>query len=164
MLADAVVDALTQQPRWLDKALALLAPRADAPLRLPRPRIGTPPAAAMLTAMGDRHQDTNGPQRVNLAGLDSRFSDSGSRSRKRPNISHVGRASLRPWLSHYALRLGAQAAHLQSDDARRKHPSPGKGSGQRALRAVCDKVSRRIDRSLLDHAPASPTKDQTIAR
>jgi hypothetical protein len=72
MLADDVVDALTTPPLWLDKALARLAQRADSPRRLPLPRIGTPTAAAILTAIGAMHQDTNGTQLVTLAGLDIR--------------------------------------------------------------------------------------------
>jgi transposase len=59
-LADALVDALTTQPLWLDQASALLAHREDYQLLWPRPRIGKPTAAAILTAMGDIHQYTNG--------------------------------------------------------------------------------------------------------
>ena len=53
---------------------------------------------------------------------------------------------------------------LNQCHARRKHQSPGKGAGQRALMAVCDKVIRMLYRILIDHAPYAPTKDQTIAR
>jgi transposase len=72
MLADAVVDALTKQHLWLDKALALLAHRADYQLLVQLPRIGTPTAAAILTAIGAMHQSINGKQLVKLAGLDIR--------------------------------------------------------------------------------------------
>ena len=164
MLADDLVDALTKQQLWLDKAIALLAHRADYQLLVQLPRIGKPTAAAILTAIGDIHQYTNGKQLVKLAGLDIRLYESGSSIRKLPKISHVGSAYLRHWRSHYALRLVAHEAHFQSYYARRKHQSPGKGSGQRALMAVCDKVIRMTYRILIDHAPYSPTKDQTIAR
>jgi transposase len=164
MLAADLVDALTKQHLWLDKAIALLAHRADYQLLLHLPRIGQPTAAAILTAIGDIHQYTNGKQLVKLAGLDIRLYESGSSIRKLPKISHVGSAYLRHWLYHYALRLVAHEAHFQSYYARRKHQSPGKGSGQRALMAVCDKVIRMIYRLLIDQAPYSPTKDQTIAR
>jgi transposase len=164
MLADDLVDALTKQQRWLDKAIALLAHRADYQLLLQLPRIGKPTAAAILTAIGAIHQGTNGKQLVKLAGLDIRLYESGSRLKKLPKISHVGSAYLRHWLYHYALRLVAHEAHFQTYYVRRKHQSPGKGSGQRALMAVCDKVIRMSDRSLIAHAPYSPTKDQTIAR
>jgi hypothetical protein len=43
MLADALVDALPPQPRWLDQAMARRAQRAASPLLGPLPRIGTPP-------------------------------------------------------------------------------------------------------------------------
>jgi len=46
---------------------------------------------------------------------------------------------------------------------RRKHQSPGKGAGQRALIAVCDKTIRMIYRILTDHVPYNPQKDQSIA-
>jgi transposase len=72
MLADAVVDALTTQHLWLDKAITLLAHRADYQLLVQLPRIGTPTAAAILTAIGAMHQSTNGKQLVKLAGLDIR--------------------------------------------------------------------------------------------
>jgi transposase len=164
MLADDLADALIKQQLWLDTALALLAPRADYQLLLQLPRIGKPTAAAILTAIGDIHQYTHGKQLVKLAGLDIRLYESGSSIRKLPKISHVGSAYLRHWLDHYALRLVAHEAHFQSYYARRKHQSPGKGAGQRALMAVCDKVIRMIYRILIDHAPYAPTKDQTIAR
>jgi hypothetical protein len=54
-LANDLVDALTKQPWWLDKAIALLAHRADSPLLVQLPRSGTPTAAAILTAIGDMH-------------------------------------------------------------------------------------------------------------
>ena len=55
-LADDLVDALTKQQLWLDKAIELLAPRADYQLLLQLPRIGKPTAAAILTAIGDMHE------------------------------------------------------------------------------------------------------------
>src|SRR5215471_17171369 len=163
MLAADLVDALTKQHLWLDKAIALLAHRADYQLLLHLPRIGQPTAAAILTAIGDIHQYTNGKQLVKLAGLDIRLYESGSSIRKLPKISHVGRAYLRYWLYHYALRLVAHEPHFTAYYQRRKHQSPGKGAGQRALIAVCDKTIRMIYRILTDYEPYDPKKDQSIA-
>jgi transposase len=162
-LANDRVDALTKQPWWLDKAIALLAHRADYQLLVPLPRIGQPTAAAILTAIGNMHADQNGTQLVKLAGLDIRLFESGSSIRKLPNISHGGRASLRDWRSHSALRLIAHAPHFRAYSQRRKHQSPGKGAGQRALIAVCDNPLRMLSRILTDHVPYTPQKDQSIA-
>jgi transposase len=97
-LAHDLADALAKQQLWLDHAIALLAPRLDFHLLRPLPRIGTPTAAAILTAIGDIREYANGKQRVTLAGLDVRLFESGSSIRKLPKISHVGSASLRHWL------------------------------------------------------------------
>jgi hypothetical protein len=75
----------------------------------------------------------------------------------------MGSAYLRYWLYHYALRLVAHEPHFQAYYQRRKHQSPGKGAGQRALIAVCDKTVRMIYRILTDHVPSNPQKDQSIA-
>jgi transposase len=162
-LAGDLVDALTKAQRWLDKAIALLAHRADYQLLVQLPRIGKPTAAAILTAIGNMHAYHNGKQLVKLAGLDIRLFASGSSSRKLPKISHVGSAYLRYWLYHSALRLVAHEPHFQAYYQRRKHQSPGKGAGQRALIAVCDKTLRMIYRILTDHVPYNPQKDQSIA-
>jgi Transposase len=68
-LGGDVVDALTKPQRWLDKAIARLAQRGDSHLLVPRPRSGTPTAAAIRTAIGARHAYHHGQQRVKLAGL-----------------------------------------------------------------------------------------------
>jgi transposase len=162
-LADDLVEALAKQQLWLDKAIELLAHRADYHLLVPLPRIGQPPAAAILTALGNMHAYHNGKQLVKLAGLDLRLFASGSSIRKLPKISHVGSAYLRYWLYHSALRLVAHEPHFQAYYQRRKHQSPGKGAGQRALIAVCDKTLRMIYRILTDHVPYNPQKDQSIA-
>jgi transposase len=162
-LAHDVADALATQQLWLDKAIELLAPRPDFQGLMPWPRSGQPTAAALLTAMGDLSTYTNGKQLVTLAGLDIRLFASGSRIRKLPNISHVGSAYLRYGLYHYALRLVAPEPHCTASSQRRKHQSPGKGAGQRALIAVCDKTIRMISRILTDAAPYDPKKDQSIA-
>jgi len=52
----------------------------------------------MLTAIGEVHAYTNGQQLVTLAGLAVRRFESGTRIRKLPQLSHVGRGSLRDWL------------------------------------------------------------------
>jgi transposase len=162
-LAGDLVEALTKAQRWLDKAIELLAQRADDQLLGQLPRIGKPTAAAILTAIGDVHEDQNGKQLVKLAGLDLRLFESGSSIRKLPKISHVGSASLRYWLYHYAMRLIAHEPHCTAYYQRRKHQSPGKGSGQRALIAVCDTTIRMIYRILTDHAPYDPKKEKSIA-
>jgi transposase len=99
-LVGALVDALTQPHLGLDKVIDLLAPRAAYPLLVQLPSIGTPTAAAILTAIGALHAYHNGTQLGTLAGLDLRLFESGSSIRKLPKISQVGRASLRDWLSH----------------------------------------------------------------
>ena len=162
-LANDLVDALTQQQLWLAKAIELLAHGADYQLLVQLPRIGQPTAAAILTAIGNIHAYHNGKQLVKLAGLDIRLFESGSRIRKLPKISPIGSAYLRYWLYHYALRLVAHEPHFQAYYQRRKHQSPGKGAGQRALIAVCDKTLRMIYRILTDHVPYNPQKDQSIA-
>jgi transposase len=162
-LVGDLVDALTKQQLWLDKAIELLAHRADYQLLLQLPRIGTPTAAAILTAIGDIHAYHNGKQLVKLAGLDIRLFESGSSIRKLPKISHVGSAYLRYWLYHYALRLVAHEPHFSAYYQRRKQQTPGKGAGQRALMAVCDKTIRMIYRILTDHAPYDPKKDNSMA-
>jgi transposase len=162
-LVGDLVDALTKQQLWLDKAIELLAHRADYQLLLQLPRIGKPTAAAILTAIGDIHAYHNGKQLVKLAGLDIRLFESGSSIRKLPKISHVGSAYLRYWLYHYALRLVAHEPHFSAYYQRRKQQTPGKGAGQRALMAVCDKTIRMIYRILTDQVAYTPKKDQTIA-
>jgi transposase len=163
-LAQDLTDALAKQPMWLTQALELLEARRDFQLLMQLPRIGTPTAAAILTAIGDVHEYTNGKQLVKLAGLDVRRFASGTSIRKLPQISHVGSGYLRYWLYHYALRLVAHDPHFNTYYQRRKHQSSGKGAGQRALMAVCDKTIRMIYRILTDHAPYTPQKDQSIAK
>jgi transposase len=143
-LAHDLADALVKHHLWLEKAIELLAPRADCQVLRPLPRIGQPTAAAILPAIGDLGTYTHGNPLVTLAGLDLRWFESGARIRKPPKISQVGRAYLRYWLSHYALRLVAHEPPYTAYSQRHKHQSPGKGAGQRALRAVCDKTIRMI--------------------
>jgi len=113
-LAYDLADALGKQQLWLDQAIALLAPRPDFHLLMQLPRIGKPTAAALLTAIGDICQYTNGKQLVKLAGLAIRLFASGSSIRRLPKISRVGSAYLRHWLSHDALRLVAHAPHVKA--------------------------------------------------
>jgi transposase len=162
-LAHDLADALAKHQMWLDPAIELLEPRPDFPLLMPLPRIGTPTAAAILTAIGDIREYQNGKQLVKLAGLDIRWFESGSSVRRLPKISHVGSAYLRHWLYPFAMRLVAHDPHCKAYYQRRKRQSPGKGAGQRALVAVCDKTIRMIYRILTDQAPYNPKKDQSIA-
>ena len=143
-LAQDLADALAKQQLWLDQALEVLAPCPEFPLLLQLPRMGKPTAAALLTAIGDIRQYKKGKQLVKLAGLDIRLFESGSSIRRLPKISHVGSAYLRYWLYHYALRLVAHEPHFKAYYERRKHQSPGKGAGRRAVIAVCDKIIRMI--------------------
>jgi transposase len=163
VLAHDLADALAKQRLWLDKAIELLEGRPDFQVLMRLPRIGKPTAAAILTAIGDVREYTNGKQLVKLAGLDIRLFESGSSISKLPKISHVGSAYLRYWLYHYALRLIAHEPHFTAYYQRRKQQAPGKGAGQRALIAVCDKTIRMIYRILIDRAPYTPKKDQRIA-
>ena len=162
-LAHDRTDALATQHLWRTQALELLEARRDCQRRLQLPRIGTPTAAAMLTAIGDVHAYTNGQPLVTLAGRDVRRFASGASIRKLPKLSHVGSGSLRHGLSHYALRLVAHDPHCTTSYQRRQHHSSGKGAGQRALMAVCDKTIRMLYRILTDHTPYTPQKDQSIA-
>jgi hypothetical protein len=127
------------------------------------PRIGKPTAAAILTAMGHSHADQNGTQRVQLAGLEIQLCERGSRSSTLPKISHRGRAYLRYWLSHDALRLSAHEPPCQAYSQRRKPQAPRKGAGPRALIAVCDQTIRMLSRILTDQVPSNPPKDHSIA-
>lgn len=61
------------------------------------------------------------------------------------------------------MRLVAHDPHCKAYYQRRKRQSPGKGAGQRALVAVCDKTLRMISRILTDQAPYNPKKDQSLA-
>ena len=149
---------------WLDKAIELLAHRADYQLLVQLPRIGKPTAAAILTAIGDIHAYHNGKQLVKLAGLDIRLFESGSSIRKLPKISHVGSAYLRYWLYHYALRLVAHEPHFQSlllSDASTNLLGKAQDNGL-SSRSVT-KLIRMIYRILTDHVPYIPQKDQSIA-
>jgi hypothetical protein len=143
-LAQAWADALATPPLWLAQALACRAPRRDCQPLLPLPRIGHPPAAALLPAIGAVRADSNGTQVGTLAGLDVRRCARGPSRHKLPQRSHVGRASRRPWLAPSALRLGAPEPQGNNYDPRRHDPSPGQGAGQRALLAVCDTTIRMI--------------------
>jgi hypothetical protein len=162
-LAHDWADALATHHLWLAQAIAWLAPRPAFQGLRPWPRSGQPTAAALLTAMGALSTDTNGTPLVTWAGLDLRWGASGSRSRQLPNISQVGRASRRDWLSHDALRLVAHEPPCPASSQRRQHQSSGKGAGQRALRAVGDQTIRMLSRLLTDAAPDDPKKDQSIA-
>ena len=94
-LAQDLTDALAKQHMWLTQALELPEVRQDFQLLLQLPRMGQPTAAAILTAIGDVHEYTNGKQLVKLAGLDVRRFESGTSIRKLPKISHVGSGYLR---------------------------------------------------------------------
>jgi hypothetical protein len=59
-LAHDLADALTTQHLWLTPALEFLAPRQDCQLLQQLPRIGQPPAAAILTAIGEVGEYSHG--------------------------------------------------------------------------------------------------------
>lgn len=162
-LALDLADALAKQRLWLTKAIQLVEHRPEFELLMQLPRIGKATATAILTAIGNIEQFNNGKQLVKLVGLDIRLFESGSSIRKCPRISHVGSAYLRHWLYHYAMRLVAHEPHFKAYHHRKKARSPGKGSGQRALMAVCDKVIRMIYRILTDKEAYWPEKDRQVA-
>jgi transposase len=143
-LAGDLADTLNKQQIWLDKAIGLMEHRADFKLLLSMPRIGKPTAAAILTAIGNINEYTNGKQLVKLAGLDIRYFESGSSIKRRPRISHVGSAYLRHWVFHFGLRLIAHVPEFKDLFLRYKKKSPGKGAGLRGMMVVCDKVLRIV--------------------
>lgn len=143
-LAGELSAALNNQQLWLDKALELMENREDFKLLLSLPRIGKATAAAILTAIGNISEYTNGKQLVKLAGLDIRYFESGASIRRRPRVSHVGSAYLRHWVFHFGLRLIAHVPEFKVIFESYKKKSPGKGSGLRGMMVVCDKVLRII--------------------
>src|SRR5262249_32753771 len=96
-------------------------------------------------------------------GLAIRLFASGSSSRTLPNISHVGRAYLRYWLYHYALRLVAPEPHCTASYQRRQHPFPGKEAGPRGFFAVFGTPNRISSRRLTAYEPYDPKQDQSSA-
>ena len=162
-LTHDLADAVQKAQMWVDQAVLLLKHREDFNLLCSLPRIGEPTAAALLTAIGNIDEFSYGKQLVKLAGLDIRLYESGTSIRKRPRITHIGSGYLRHWLYHYALRLVAFDPNFQKLYYRRRKNSPGKGAGQRALIAICDKVLRIVYRMLTDNAPYAPAKDKMIA-
>jgi hypothetical protein len=162
-MTNDLADALDKSQLWLDKAIELVHHRDDFDRLLSLPRIGKPTATAILTAIGNIDEFSCGKQLVKLAGLDIRLYQSGTSIKKRPRITHIGSGYLRHWVYHYALRLISFDPHFQSLFERRKKSSPGKGSGQRALVAISDKVLRIIYRMLKDQEKYTPAKDKIIA-
>lgn len=162
-MANDLADALAKSQLWLDKAIELVCDRDDFELLLSLPRIGKPTATAILTAVGNIDEFSYCKQLVKLAGLDIRLYQSGSSIKKRPRITHIGSGYLRHWVYHYALRLISFEPHFQNLFQRRKNSSPGKGSGQRALVAISDKVLRIIYRMLKDQEKYTPAKDKIVA-
>jgi len=163
-LTQDLADAVEKSKMWLDQAISLIEHRNDFHLLLHMPRIGKPTACAILTAIGDVQEFAYGKQLVKLAGLDIRRFESGLTVKKRPRISHIGSGYLRHWLYHYAKRLVAFDPQFKALHQRRKRNSPGKGSGQRALMAVSDKIIRIVYRIVKDNEKYSFKKDQFIAR
>jgi transposase len=162
-LAADLADAVEKTQIWLDKAIALVEHRDDLQLLLTMPRIGKPTATAILTAIGHIDEFSCGKQLVKLAGLDIRLHESGTSIKKRPRVTHIGSAFLRHWLYHYGLRLVAHEPHFQKLYRRRKKSSPGKGSGQRGLVSVSDKVLRIIYRMLTEKRRYTPSNDRLVA-
>lgn len=158
-----LADTVAKSQLWLEKAIELVKDRDDFNRLLSLPRIGKPTATAILTAVGNINEFTCGKQLVKLAGLDIRLYQSGTSIKKRPRVTHIGSGFLRHWLYHYSLRLITFDPHFQSLFERRKKSSPGKGSGQRALVAISDKVLRIVYRMLKEHEKYTPEKDKTIA-
>jgi len=162
-MAKDLEDAVTKAQMWLDKAIELVCQRDDFELLMSMPRIGKPTATALLTAIGNIDEFAYGKQLVKLAGLDIRLYESGTSIKKRPRVTHIGSGYMRHWLYHYAMRLVAFEPDFQCLFERRKKNSPGKGAGQRALVAICDKILRIIYRMLKDQVKYSPEKDKIVA-
>lgn len=162
-LAHDLEDAVVKQQMWLNKAIELLRDRDDFQLLLTIPRVGEPTAAAILTAIGNITEYTNGKQLVKLAGLDVRLYESGSSILRRPRVSRIGSAYLRQWIFFLALRLVAHDPGFRNQFEKLKNRSPGKGSGLRALTSVCDKLLRIIYRMLKDNEKYSSEKDKVIS-
>jgi len=163
LLTDDLADAVERAQLWLDKAIELLQHRDDFLRLLQLPRIGKATAAAILCALGNIDEYDNGKQIVKLAGLDIRQFSSGETIHRRPRISHLGSAFLRHWTYFYALRLVAHEPPFTALHLRRKQRSPGKGAGQRALMAVCDKILRIIYRMLANQEDYCPQRDKQLA-
>jgi len=161
-LAFDLEDAIKKQRMWLDKAIELLKDRSDFKLLKTMPRVGEPTAAAILTAIGNISEYTNGKQLVKLAGLDVRLYESGSSISKRPRISRTGSAYLRHWVYYLAMRLVAHEPEFKIYFENYKKKSPGSGQGVRALTSVCDKLLRIIYRMLKDNENYQPGKDKTL--
>lgn len=162
-MAKDLEDAVIKAQMWLDKAIELVCQRNDFGLLMSLPRIGKPTATAILTAIGNIDEFAYGKQLVKLAGLDIRLYESGTSIKKRPRVTHIGSGYLRHWLYHYAMRLVAFDPDFQCLFERRKKNSPGKGAGQKALVAICDKILRIIYRMLKDQVKYSPEKDKIVA-
>jgi len=161
-LAKDLADAVKKQQIWLDKAIAFVEERSDFELLMSMPRVGKPTAVAILTAVGNINEYTNGKQLVKLAGLDVRLYESGSSILKRPRISRAGSAYLRHWVYYLSLRLVAHEPEFTEYFQLRKKKSPGKGAGIRALTSVSDKVLRIIYRMLKSNETYLPGKDRII--
>lgn len=162
-LTEDLADAVEKANFWRDQAIKLVEEREDFALLMTMPRIGKPTATALLTAIGQIDEFTCGKQLVKLAGLDIREYESGTSIKKRPRVTHVGSGYLRHWLYHFALRLVAHEPHFKKLFKRRKKKSPGKGSGQRALVAVSDKILRIVYRMLRDKVTYAPGTDRRVA-
>lgn len=161
-LASDLEDALKKQKMWLDKAIDFLKDRSDFTLLKTMPRVGDPTAAAILTAIGNISEYTNGKQLVKLAGLDVRLYESGSSISRKPRISRIGSAYLSHWVYYLAMRLVAHEIEFKEYFEKYKKKSPGSGSGLRALTSVCDKLLRIIYRMLKDNEDYLPEKDKIL--
>lgn len=161
-LAHDLADALEKQKMWLDQAILLLDERPDFQLLMTVPRLGKPTAAAILTAIGNISEYTNGKQLVKLAGLDVRLYESGSSVFRRPRISRIGSAYLRHWVYYLSMRLVAHDPGFKSSFNAYKKKSPGQGSGLRAMTAICDKLLRIVYSMLKNNEAYMPGKDKII--
>lgn len=164
ILAKDLADAVKKQQMWLDKAIELLEERSEFQLLVSIPKLGKPTAAAILTAIGNISEYTNGKQLVKLAGLDVRLYESGSSIRKGPRISRIGSAYLRQWIYYLSMRLVAHEPRFKEYFTKYKERRPGKGSGLRALTSVSDKLLRIIFRMLKNKERYLPEKDKEITQ
>lgn len=104
--------------------------------------LGPKITTGIMLALGDYDSISNATQITKLAGLNLVDKTSGSSINKPSHISHQGNAALRFWGYHASMQVIKHKGAFKTLYERKKKNSPGRGSGKRALIAVCDKLIR----------------------
>ncbi len=104
--------------------------------------LGPKITTGILLALGDYDAISNATQVTKLAGLNLVDKTSGSSINKPSRISHQGNEALRFWGYHASMQVIKHKGIFKALYERKRKNSPGKGSGKRALIAVCDKLIR----------------------